>query len=80
MDKDNDKDRAGSGIGFLGALTIAFIVLKLCKIINWSWLWVLAPLWIPVVIVMILFAVIFIVLAIRGAMHKIGGGEHDAGQ
>ena len=25
---------------------IAFIVLKLCGVINWSWLWVLLPMWI----------------------------------
>lgn len=27
-------------------LQIAFIVLKLCGVINWSWLWVLSPIWI----------------------------------
>ena len=31
------------GIGFTGLLTIAFIVLKLTKVINWSWFWVLSP-------------------------------------
>ena len=36
------------GIGFTGLLTIAFIVLKLCGVIAWSWLWVLSPLWISV--------------------------------
>ena len=35
-----------NGVGFCGLLTIAFIVLKLCGVINWSWIWVLAPLWI----------------------------------
>ena len=35
-----------SGIGFVWLLTIAFIVLKLTKVINWSWIWVLSPLWI----------------------------------
>lgn len=34
-----------SGIGFMGLLTIAFIVLKLCDVIDWSWWWVLTPLW-----------------------------------
>lgn len=34
------------GIGFVGVLQIVFIVLKLCKVITWSWLWVLSPLWI----------------------------------
>mgnify|MGYP006889047577 FL=1 len=32
-------------IGFLGLLTLVFIVLKLTQYIDWSWLWVLSPLW-----------------------------------
>ena len=40
------------GIGFLGILTIVFIVLKLTNVIDWSWLWVLAPFWIPWAIVL----------------------------
>jgi len=35
----------GGGVGFLGLLTIAFIVLKLLGKIDWSWWWVLSPLW-----------------------------------
>lgn len=35
------------GIGFFGLLCIVFIVLKLTGYINWSWIWVLAPLWMP---------------------------------
>lgn len=34
------------GIGFTGLLTLIFITLKLCGVISWSWVWVLAPLWI----------------------------------
>jgi hypothetical protein len=37
--------------GFPTLLTIAFIVLKLCNVITWSWWWVLAPIWIPIAIV-----------------------------
>lgn len=37
---------SSSGIGFLGVLTIVFIVLKLLHKIDWSWWWVLAPIWI----------------------------------
>ncbi len=43
-----------SGIGFTGLLQIAFIVLKLCNVINWSWWWVLAPIWIPLAIGLLL--------------------------
>jgi len=35
------------GIGFVGALAILFIALKLMGYIAWSWWWVLAPVWIP---------------------------------
>ena len=41
--------------GFLGALTILFIALKLTAVIAWSWVWVLAPLWAPLAILVILF-------------------------
>jgi hypothetical protein len=34
-----------SGISFWGLLGIAFVVLKLCKIITWSWWIVTLPLW-----------------------------------
>ncbi len=35
---------------FLPALTLIFITLKLTGTIDWSWWWVLAPLWIPIAI------------------------------
>lgn len=31
-----------------GLLTISFIVLKITKNIDWSWWWVLSPLWITI--------------------------------
>ena len=40
--------------GFGGLLVILFIALKLIGYIDWSWWWVLAPLWIPMVIVAVL--------------------------
>ena len=46
------------GLTFIGALQIVFIVLKLCKVIDWSWWIVLIPLWVEIVIVAILLIVI----------------------
>lgn len=34
------------GISFFGLLGIVFITLKLCGVIDWSWWWVTAPLWV----------------------------------
>ncbi|AUR83338.1 transmembrane fragile-X-F protein [Vibrio phage 1.033.O._10N.222.49.B8] len=42
------KSNQSAGIGFFGVLTILFIGLKLASVINWSWWWVLAPMWLPV--------------------------------
>ena len=44
------KITSSGGIGFLGLLTIAFIVLKLIGTIDWSWWLVLAPTWVPIFI------------------------------
>lgn len=35
----------GGGVGILGLLGVAFIILKLMGYIGWSWWWVLAPFW-----------------------------------
>ena len=48
------------GIGFVGLLTIAFIVLKLLGIITWSWVWVLSPIWIDAILVIILLVVVLL--------------------
>jgi len=49
------------GIGFCGALTIAFIVLKLLGVIGWSWFWVFSP-----IIISAGFVVTFLTLALVG--------------
>lgn len=53
------------GIGFCGALTIVFIVLKLIKIIDWSWLWILAPTWIPIAILLLVLVIMAITVLIK---------------
>ena len=52
---------SSGGIGFFGLLTILFVGLKLTGLINWSWLWVLAPAWggIVLLIGLIIVAALF---------------------
>ena len=38
----------------LSDLFLLFLVLKLCNVITWSWWWVTAPLWIPLLLVLII--------------------------
>jgi hypothetical protein len=46
------------GIGFIGLLTIAFIVLKLTNYIDWSWWWVLSPIWIGLLFIIAVFGLL----------------------
>lgn len=43
-------------IGFCSLLFLLFLTLKLTSVIAWSWWWVTAPLWIPLVLVIVLGA------------------------
>ena len=65
MNENTPPNGAAGGIGFCGLLAIAFIVLKLTGFIDWSWLWVLAPLWIPVAIFFAVALVILIVVLVK---------------
>ena len=48
--------------GFFSAmLAIAFIVLRLCNVIDWAWVWVLAPLWIPLALSLLITLIVLLV-------------------
>lgn len=44
----------------LGILGLIFITLKLTGHITWSWLWVLAPFWIPLGLALLIFLIVFL--------------------
>ena len=64
MENNNSSCTISLGGGFAGTLTIAFIVLKLIGVINWSWIWVLSPLWISFILGMLVLLAIIIVIGI----------------
>ena len=77
MKKESQTTTVSGGIGFTGLLTIVFIVLRLIPygdghIINWSWWWVLSPLWINVLIVItvVLIATIVTVIGSLGDRYE----------
>ena len=51
-----------NGIGLGGLLGVAFIILKIMGIINWAWIWVLAPIWIPIAIAFIII-ILYVIFA-----------------
>jgi hypothetical protein len=58
---------SSSGVGLGGLLFVAFLVLKLCGVIHWSWWWVTAPLWggLAIVLVIALIALAVYVIAAK---------------
>lgn len=67
MNNDNNSNSTGKagGVGFLGLLALVFITLKLTGFIDWSWVWVLAPLWIPVALVVGIVVITFVALLVE---------------
>ena len=57
MKNESNKTTVNAGMGFTSFLTLAFIVLKLTHVIDWSWWWVLSPVWIMAIISVIFIAV-----------------------
>lgn len=56
---------SSAGIGFTTPLTLLFITLKLLGKIDWSWWWVLSPLWITAAIVIVILVGVGIYIYIR---------------
>ena len=54
MNGNNKNNSTRRGLSFSDLLGVAFIVLKLCGVISWSWVWVLAPLWTSWIVITIL--------------------------
>jgi hypothetical protein len=52
------------GLGLGTVLTIIFVVLKLVGVIDWAWVWVLAPFWISVAISLVFSLIALLIVAI----------------
>lgn len=58
MSKSNSNS---SGIGVAGLLGVAFVVLKLTGVINWSWWWVTLPFWGGGAIILLILSIAFLI-------------------
>lgn len=59
----SESKASSGGVSVVGLLGVAFVVLKLCGVIDWSWWWVTAPFWGGLVIFLV---VILGVLTVEG--------------
>lgn len=65
MASDSNGSQGGpQRVGLGGLLGVAFVVLKLCGVIDWSWWWVTAPFWAPLVVVLVVAGAVFAVLVV----------------
>lgn len=73
----NSNSNRGLGLGTI--LFVVFLILKLCGVIDWSWVWVTAPIWIPFGLGVILILVCFLISpkdTRRGIMEGLGINKH----
>jgi uncharacterized membrane protein YdbT with pleckstrin-like domain len=61
----NSNNQSRGGLGFLNILALIFITLKLTKVIDWSWWWVLSPLIAEAGIVVVVIVIVGVVLMCR---------------
>lgn len=54
MSNSSSNNTGTTGVSFAGVLTIVFVVLKLVGVINWSWVWVLSPIWISWIVALVI--------------------------
>jgi len=71
MSGKSSSSSSSGGIGFAGLLTIVFITLKLLGYISWSWVWVLSPIWISLILVVLVLLVVLVIAVKAGqqSMH-----------
>lgn len=65
-----NKEKSTRGVSYVGVLTIIFAVLKAVGVIDWSWIWVLSPIWITAGIVLALLFIYFVGLLIEAIIKK----------
>jgi len=58
---NNSNEGIGCGTALALMLTVAFVILKLCNVIDWSWWWVVSPIWIYFGIVIIITIIILLI-------------------
>ena len=62
---NRNSERLGSGLTVPTIVTLVFVILKLCHVIDWRWIWVLAPIWMTFALAMLVLFVVVLIEAIR---------------
>lgn len=57
---ENNNNYGYDGVSFSSILFLVFLVLKLTNVIDWSWWWVTAPLWLPIIIFLVFVSGLYV--------------------
>lgn len=80
MENNGGNSAKSGGIGLAGVLGIVFIILKLCGVIAWPWIWVVSPFWIPVAIWLSIVVISSAIIAIAAIAGKPKFKSYDRGR
>jgi len=69
--REQTSNTNSGGIGVLGLLGVAFVVLKLTGVIDWSWWWVTTPFWGGIAIVAVVLIIATIYYLIGALVYKV---------
>lgn len=58
-------ESSSSGVSFFGLLFLLFLGLKLTNYIDWSWVWIFAPLWFPIIFYLIIVGIAFLLIWLK---------------
>ena len=61
MSKRKRRNSGGGGVTWGGCLALIFITLKLLGLIDWSWVWVLSPIWISIAFIVVIVLIAYII-------------------
>ena len=67
MSNENKTVVKKQGLSLSTVLTLIFVVLKLIGVIDWSWVWVLAPFWIGAIISLV-FGLVALLMTVIAAI------------
>lgn len=71
MNSNNYNSKNSKGVGLLTVIGTVFIILKLCGVIRWSWVWVLCPFWVGVIVVIVSLIIAFIMAVMIKKSNKL---------
>jgi hypothetical protein len=62
----NNSASSGGNIGIFGMMGVMFIGMKIAGVIAWPWVWVLAPLWAPSAVVIVIAFIVGVIVEMKG--------------